>query len=155
MRDGTEQIGRLLTSLTRQWRSILDARLAPLGMSQARWQCLLNLSRAGTHLSQVELAERMGITPPSLVKLLDRLEEDGWISRCPEPGDRRAKRVALTAKAQDMVRHIEAEASHLREEILAGTTVAERKNFLAMLLRLEKRVEELRPRTSPPEEMSA
>lgn len=148
MNDGTEHTGRLFASITRNWRAILDARLAPLGMSEARWQCLLHLGRATAPLSQVELAERMNITPPSLVKLLDRLEEDGWLQRLPEPGDRRAKRIQLTEKARDMARRIEAEATKLREEIWKGTSKAERQAFVAMLQRLDQRLDELKPRTT-------
>lgn len=144
MSDGSEQIGRLISGLTRTWRSILDARLAPLGLSEARWQCLLHLSRADAPLSQVELADRMGIAPPTLVKLLDRLEEDGWVNRLPEPGDRRAKRIHLTNRARAMAQRIEAEASRLRQELLAGTTAAERQAFVAMLRHLEQRSEALR-----------
>ncbi len=152
MRGGTAQIGPLFSSITRHWRAILDARLAPLGLSEARWQCLLHLGRTGAALSQVDLAERMGITPPSLVKLLDRLEEDGWVRRLPEPGDRRAKRVELTDKARDMTRRIEAEAQRLRAEVWEGTTPAERQAFLAQLQRLDKRLDELKPRSCAAEE---
>ena len=155
MADGTEQMGRLIAGITRTWRGILDARLAPLGLSEARWQCLLHLGRSTTPLSQVELAERMGITPPSLVKLLDRLEEDEWLHRVPEPGDRRAKRIQLTDKAREMARHIEAEAARLRAELLEGTTAVERQAFMAMLRHLEQRAETLKPGIAPAGEETA
>lgn len=152
MSDGSEHIGRLVSGLTRTWRSILDARLAPLGLSEARWQCLLHLSRADAPLSQVELAERMGISPPTLVKLLDRLEEDDWVKRLPEPGDRRAKRIHLTDRARAMARRIEDEAARLRQELLAGTTADERRAFVAMLRHLEQRAEALRRSAHSPAE---
>ncbi|HET8729650.1 MAG TPA: MarR family transcriptional regulator [Moraxellaceae bacterium] len=148
-------MGRLIAGITRTWRGILDARLAPLGLSEARWQCLLHLGRSATPLSQVELADRMGITPPSLVKLLDRLEDDQWLHRVPEPGDRRAKRIELTAKAREMARHIEEEAARLRSELLEGTSIAERKAFMAMLRHLDQRAESLKPGTSPAGEETA
>lgn len=155
MSDGTEQIGRLIAGITRTLRAILDQRLAPLGLSEARWQCLLHLSRAGTPLSQVELAEHMGITPPSLVKLLDRLEEDGWLERLPEPGDRRAKRIHLTARAREMAQHIEAEAALLRRELLEDISPAELQVFVAMLQRLEQRATTLKAGTRSPQEDQA
>ncbi|MDI1300435.1 MAG: MarR family transcriptional regulator [bacterium] len=148
MSDGTEQIGRLFTSISKGWRAILDSRLAPLGMSEARWQCLLHLSRADHALSQVDLADAMGITPPSLVKLLDRLEEDGWVLRLAEPQDRRAKRIELTDKAREMARRIEDEAQLLRQEVWEGISVDERNVFLGVLLRLEKNIEQIKPQAS-------
>lgn len=155
MSDGIEQIGRLIAGITRTWRAILDERLAPLGLSEARWQCLLHLNRAGTPLSQVELADNMGIAPPSLVKLLDRLEEDGWLDRVPEPGDRRAKRLQLTAKARDMAQRIEAEASRLRQELFEGTSSTERQAFVTMLKRLDQRASTLKAAHRTPVEDQA
>lgn len=141
MADGTEKIGHLMKTIMKKWRVILDARLAGLGMSDARWQCLLHLGRAEGPLAQVELADAIGITPPSLVKLLDRLQEDGWIERLPEPQDRRAKRVGLTPKAQNMVQRIEDEALVLRKELWKGISASDRQIFLRVLERLDERMD--------------
>jgi MarR family transcriptional regulator for hemolysin len=141
MKDGTEHVGHLMRSLMKKWRAVMDGRLAHLGMSEARWQCLLHLGRNAASLPQVELAEAMGITPPSLVKLLDRLELDGWVERLPEPQDRRAKRVALTEKAHALVQFIEAEAQQLRQEIWEGVTPTQRQAFLQMLQHLERKMD--------------
>lgn len=154
MSDGTEETARLFMSLTKSWRGVLDSRLAPLGMSEARWQVLLHLSRADHVLSQVELADAMGITPPSVVKLLDRLEEDGWVLRITEPQDRRSKRIGLTDKAKDMARRIEDAARVLRQEVWEGISAAERQAFLGVLLRLEKKIEQIKPQASPEVETS-
>ncbi|MGC4088244.1 MAG: MarR family transcriptional regulator [Polyangiaceae bacterium] len=137
MSDGTEQIGYLMKSIIKKWRGTLDHRLARLGMSEARWFCLLHLGRAAAPMPQVELAEAMGITPPSLVKLLDRLEEDGWVERQPEPQDRRAKRVSLTPKAREMVKVIEDEAQQLRQEVWKGIPASDRQICLRVLQQLE------------------
>lgn len=135
--DGTEQIGYLMKAIIKKWRSTLDQRLAGIGMSEARWFCLLHLGRAEAPMPQVELAEAMGITPPSLVKLLDRLEEDGWVERLPEPQDRRAKRVNLTPKAHEMVKVIEDEAQQLRQEVWKGISASDRQTFLRVLQQLD------------------
>lgn len=51
-------------------------------------------------LVQRELAERIGIEGPTLVRLLDAMERDGWVIRVPSPNDRRQKVVKVTPKAQ-------------------------------------------------------
>ncbi|MDQ8037778.1 MAG: MarR family transcriptional regulator [Pedobacter sp.] len=141
--DGTEQIGYLMKAIIKKWRGTLDQRLASLGMSEARWFCLLHLGRAESPLPQVELAEAMGITPPSLVKLLDRLEEDGWVERLPEPQDRRAKRVNLTPKAHEMVKVIEDEAQKLRQEVWKGISASDRNICLRVLQQLESTLDSI------------
>lgn len=141
--DGTEQIGYLMKTIIKKWRSTLDSRLARLGMSEARWFCLLALGRAEAPMPQGQLAEAMGITPPSLVKLLDRLEEDGWVERLPEPQDRRAKRVGLTPKAQEMVKTIEDEAHALRQEVWKGISANDRQTFLRVLQHLDGSLDDI------------
>ncbi len=138
-----ERFGPLIFALTKAWRTTLDHRLAPLGLSEARWQCLLKLGRAGGPLPQVELADRMGITPPTLVKLLDRLEDDGLVLRQPEPGDRRAKRVQLTEKASALAQLVEREALRLREEVFAAISEEELEAAEKVINKLLARLEEV------------
>ena len=44
-----------------------------------------------------DLASRAGITPQSMGALVDELEELGYVERRPDPSDRRAKRIYMTA----------------------------------------------------------
>ena len=95
----SETFGLLLGETARAWRTRLDQRLRPLGLSQAKWLVLLHLNLAKADLTQRELSARLGIEGPSLVRLLDRMEADGWVERRVSPSDRRAKTVHPTAKA--------------------------------------------------------
>lgn len=147
MNAPSEKVGRLLFALTKNWRAVLDTRLAPLGLSEARWHCLLYLGRASEPLPQVELADRMGISPATLVRLLDRLEEDGLVERHPEPQDRRAKRVQLTGKARELATHVEAEARRLRAELYAAISQDELEALEQTLTRLQERLDEVKRQT--------
>src|SRR5205814_3776828 len=46
------------------------------------------------------LAERSGMTPQSMGELVDELERRGYVQRRPDPADRRAKPVFLTARGR-------------------------------------------------------
>src|SRR5690349_3882319 len=94
-RTDSESIGPLLHGTARAWRLQLDERLKPMGLSQAKWRTMLHLSMAGNALTQTESAARLGIEEPSLVTLLHRLEDDGWITRKSAQHDRRCKLVHL------------------------------------------------------------
>ena len=50
----------------------------------------------GTRLT--ELARRANITPQAMGELVDDLERMGYVTRRPDPGDRRAKRISLTRR---------------------------------------------------------
>jgi len=119
MSNEQEYFGMLLGETARSWRTKLDQRLRPLGLSQAKWLVLLHLSLAKQALTQKELSERLSIEGPSLVRLLDRMEKEGWVLRCSAQFDRRAKTVHQTDKAVDMTRKIKRIAKNVRHELLA------------------------------------
>jgi DNA-binding MarR family transcriptional regulator len=62
-------------------------------LSQAKWRTLAHLSRG--HLTQCDLAQRLGIEEPTLARLLGKLEQDRWIKRESAIHDRRCKTVHL------------------------------------------------------------
>ncbi len=137
----TEQFGILLGETARVWRSRLDQRLKPLGLSQAKWLVLLHLSHGGDKMIQKELAERIGIEGPTLVGLLDRMARDGWLERHESSEDRRSKTVHLTDKANDVLRHIRSVATQLRRELLSGMSPDDLRLCMQVLERVKERAE--------------
>ena len=115
-----EGVGFDLSRMARLWRSRLDERLAPLGLTQAKWVILLHLSKSQNHLPQRELVNRVGVEGPTLVRVLDGLERMGLIERRDCAQDRRSKIVHLAPAAEPLVRDIGRIAASLREEVLAG-----------------------------------
>ena len=115
-----EILGQLLHGTARAWRQKLDARLKPMGLSQAKWRTLMHLSLAEDALTQAEIAGRLGVEEPTVVTLLNRLEREGWVSRKNSARDRRCKMVVLGKRAQRAIEQINTEAHNLRHELLAG-----------------------------------
>ncbi|WP_252109755.1 MULTISPECIES: transcriptional regulator SlyA [unclassified Halomonas] len=113
-------IGFRLARLPHLWRSILDRRLAPLGLTQTRWVTLYHLWRLGEGHPQCDLAKVIGVEAPSLVRTLGQLEEQGLIERRACDNDRRSKRIFLTPKATPLLEKIDNVASQAREEMFAG-----------------------------------
>ena len=106
--------------VTRRWRKLLDERLKDLGVTQARWTTMVYLEQGGEGLTQRELAGLMAIENPTLVRLLDSLEEQNLIERRPCPRDRRARRLHLTENGRSFMNELTARADRLREEMLEG-----------------------------------
>lgn len=106
--------------VTRRWRKLLDERLKDLGVTQARWTTMFYLQRGGEGLTQRELAKLMAIENPTLVRLLDSLEQQDLIERRPCPNDRRARRLYLTPAGTSFMEVLNERAAELREEMLAG-----------------------------------
>ena len=116
--DVGEQFAIELGRVHRQWRKRLEERLKDTGLTQTRWLVLLHLSRTGP-LSQRDLAELLGIEGPTLVRVLDKLEQQRLVSRRASGEDRRVKRVHLEEAAHPLLAEITSIAAALRKELLA------------------------------------
>ena len=75
----------------------LNNELAGTGITLRQVQVLASLALHG-NLSQTDLANYLRIEPSTLVRILDRMERDGWIERCSAPDDRRKKIICPTEK---------------------------------------------------------
>jgi MarR family transcriptional regulator for hemolysin len=121
-RNQREHFGAYLGRVSRLWRTRIDERLGPLGLTQAKWLILLHLSQAGGAMPQKDLAESVGVEGPTVVRVLDGLERNGLIERRGREADRRAKTVHLTAQATKIQEDILRIVGGMREEILAGVS---------------------------------
>ena len=117
-----EKIGINLARAARLMRTRLDERLAPLGLTQAKWLILLYLFRSGGVMPQKEIAESIGVEGPTVVRVLDGLERMGLIERRDQPADRRTKDVHLTSQASMLLEQINRITTGWREEIWTGVS---------------------------------
>lgn len=129
-------LGNTIGLIARRWRAKMDARIASFGLTEARWRTVLHMARNGDGLTQKDLAARLGIEAPTLVRTLDWLEGEGLVERRPAPQDRRAKTVHLTAKAGPIIRAIEDVATGVRAEMMEGIPEAELATCLNVLGRI-------------------
>jgi DNA-binding MarR family transcriptional regulator len=74
------------------------------------------------------LRQVLGLTPSGAVRLLDRLEEAGYVSRRPG-ADARSIAVALTPAGRRAARRVAAARGAVLEEALAPLSAAERRTF--------------------------
>ncbi|UDM05945.1 transcriptional regulator SlyA [Halomonas sp. NyZ770] len=113
-------IGFRIARLPHLWRSIIDRRLAPLGLTQTRWVTLYHLWKLGEGNPQCDLARAIGVEAPSLVRTLGQLEEQGLVERRACDNDRRSKRIYLTPAAMPLLEQIDSVVLAARKEIFAG-----------------------------------
>lgn len=77
--------------------------LKPYGLTMTQSRILIFLrSRLGQHTTQKEVEEFLGVSHPTTVGLLKRLEGKGFIRTEVDPADRRMKLVFLTAKDREL-----------------------------------------------------
>jgi MarR family transcriptional regulator for hemolysin len=136
------ELGLILFGTARAWRTRLDQRLRPLGLSQGKWRTLIHLSQGGNELTQKELAERMGIEGPTMAGLLDRLQGDGWIERRGSAADRRCKTVHLQRRSKAVLNKIFNTAHDLRAELIDDISQGDLETCLRVLSRIREKAEQ-------------
>jgi len=100
-------------------RKAFTRRAASVGVTGAQWKVLFKLTlKPG--LRQTDLADLLDIEPITLTRIIDRLQEAGLVERTPDPTDRRAWRLQVTAKAQPVVGKLRAIADEMTAEAFAG-----------------------------------
>ncbi|HEY9450763.1 MAG TPA: MarR family transcriptional regulator [Gemmatimonadaceae bacterium] len=100
-------------------RRINGRALAPLGISAAQAYPLILISQ-NDGIRQGELAERLDIEGPTLVRTLDQLGAMGLVDRRPDPADQRAKTLHLTAAGEAMAARVEPVLHATRVRLLSG-----------------------------------
>ena len=119
-------IGFLLTDVSHLLRKVIDRRLQPQGLTRAQWAVLANLVKA-EGVTQSQLAEQLEIEKSTAGRLIDHMEDNGWVERRPIFGDRRSRGVHLTDKARPLITRIEKIILKTREESLRGLTDDEKR----------------------------
>lgn len=134
--DPERMLGFVIHDVSRLLRRRYEQYTRADGLGLTRTQCavLAHLARQ-EGVNQATLAQSLDIEPITLVRLLDRLQEAGFIQRKPDPQDRRAYVLELTAKARPILERIYGLAAKVYEEAQAGLTKAETDQLLSLLQR--------------------
>jgi MarR family transcriptional regulator for hemolysin len=135
------ELGIILFGTARAWRTKLDQRLRPLGLSQGKWRTLMHLSQGGNKLTQKEIAGRMGIEGATLAGLLDRLQIDGWIERRGSAEDRRCKTVHLQRRSKAVLDKIFNTAHDLRSELIENISQHDLETCITVLSKIKEKAE--------------
>ncbi len=136
--------GFLLKDVSRLYTRRFEARAQALSLTLPQCKTLAYLA-SNEGVSQKRLSELIEIDPMSLVRILDRMEADGWVQRRSDPEDRRARSLAITEKAKPIVAQIWELVGEVRGEALAGLAADERTRLVEMLERVHRNLLGLEP----------
>jgi len=121
-----------ITEISLMVTRIFNRRVKDMGLTRSQWQVLYLLYQHDGQ-TQTELAETLTMAKPPLGRVVDRLEEDGWVVRRDEPKDRRAKRVFLTQKVTPIIDPLETIVNEIGDIITSGLSNTDRKAFIKFL----------------------
>ncbi|MBI1418955.1 MAG: MarR family transcriptional regulator [Limimaricola sp.] len=130
--EGLERFGLLLHDCARLLRKRFEVHGRALGLSSAQWRLLVRLTREG-RATQARLAELMEVEPISVSRLVNRMEEAGWVTREADPLDKRIRLVVPTAKTEAAFADIKSVATTVYDEAMAGLSLEDRRRLVAGL----------------------
>lgn len=97
-----ESIGFLLKRAGHQLAITVDRKLAPFEMTHAQLGIFLKLLHSNANTA-ADLARELMMDTGAMTRMLDRLEEKGFVQRTRSNADRRIVEVALTMKGRQLV----------------------------------------------------
>jgi MarR family transcriptional regulator for hemolysin len=139
--DFQNSLGYWICATAKVYERAIHQELLPEGITHRQCQVLgwLALEK---ELSQVDLADCMGIEPPTLVRILDRMERDGLLTRESCEGDRRKKLIRALPKASTVWKKIAACARRVRERAGRGMSQLQKQELNDLLALVQQNLGE-------------
>ena len=119
MKIPSDSLGPLLHDAARLMHRRFEQQTADMGLSSAQWRLLIHVLREDG-ITQARLAEKLEIEPISVSRLLDRMEQAGWVRRIPHPTDRRVRQIVATEAAEAVGTRLKTSAESVYQEALSG-----------------------------------
>lgn len=139
--DAEKSLGFLLYDVSRLLRRDFDKRVQYLGLTQVQWRAISFIQRY-EGIKQVRLADYLEIRPMTLTRLLDRLQEGGWIERKPDQNDRRALRLYVTQKSLQLLENMHHHILETRQLALTGISPDEFETLTTLLKTIKNNLKE-------------
>lgn len=120
--------------------NLIDARvstyLKTFRLSPGKFNILMAVKHQGGEdgISQVEVSQRLIVTPSNMSKLLDKLEADGLVTRLPLAGDRRVHILKITPQGSRLLDEIWPGYTAVLKDLCASLDHPKQKMLAGLLL---------------------
>jgi DNA-binding MarR family transcriptional regulator len=128
-------LGAMLELLARQVVAAEQPTLAAHGLSMWGYIVLSALDHSPIR-TQAALAEAIGADKTRIIPTLDELQERGYIERIPDPDDRRARLLEITASGRSIKNASQVDIQRGEEQWLGQLSADDRTVFLRVLQQL-------------------
>jgi DNA-binding MarR family transcriptional regulator len=131
-------LAAMLAPLVRDMVAAEEPVLEAHGLTMWGYVVLSALDRSSIR-TQAALAAAIGADKTRIIRILDDLQDDGYIERRPDPDDRRARLLAITDAGRRVKDTVQNEIQRGEERWLGELSADERRTFLRVLERLTPR----------------
>ena len=130
-------LGTLIHDVAHLLRTDIDRRLSPYNLTRVKWLAL-GIIKNNPDITQAELAQEMELGFATVGKLIDRLEERGFVERVPNPTDRRSNHLMLTQASRSLLTDLDSVAKEFRKTALSSLSSNEVKGLNKGLLKIKE-----------------
>ncbi len=132
---------RLLTCTTLIENQVSSRLRNEFDTTLPRFDLMAQLARFPDGLLMSELSQRMMVSGGNITGITDNLERGEFVERVPQPQDRRAKKVRLTAKGRAAFDRMAAVHATWIQEWLGDLTIQEQQSIYTLLGKIKQHVE--------------
>ena len=132
-----ESINFLLRMICQAQRSQMSEALVEIGVYAGQEMFLWHLWQE-EGLTQSQLVERMCVQPPTVSKMLDRLEKAGLVERRPDAENSHLSRVYLTELGKVRQRDVRGIWTTMEQRLTQGLSIEERIVLRRLLLQVHE-----------------
>lgn len=120
----------------------VNAGIQGFDLTSAQLQMIFHLARQDK-ISQVVLAESMGMKKAATGVLVTRLEEKGLVRRHADTVDRRVNEILLTPKARRLLGPIMDSGYDILKDLMSGIEKEEEELLIDLLLRIKSNAQRM------------
>lgn len=140
---GECDIGFLFKQINIQLKKRIDKSLMEYDLTTSQSRVLFFIYfREKEKTSMKDIEEHLKVTHPTVIGIVKRLEEKGFVTTASDPKDRRVKLVSITPKTTKMIKKLDRHKRKIDENLLKGFTEQEAKEFRRMLFLIEDNLRE-------------
>lgn len=122
--------------VARAHRTLAASLLTQVGLHPGQEALLMELWDEDGR-TQANLAAALGVEPPTVTKMLQRMEASGLVDRRPDATDRRAIRVHLTPKGRKLKTKVDKLWTELQRRTVDGLSDRQQASLRSLLNSLE------------------
>lgn len=127
----------LVNQLNNSLQHDLDDKLKKYQLDIKSWPILFALWQE-EGISQTELSKRCDLAGYTITRLLDNLQELGFITRHQESDNRRTFKIFLTDTAKAMERDVLYEVERINTKFLSNLSMEHRQDFVDLLAKINR-----------------
>lgn len=130
-----EHIGKYIGELHRASGIYFSKKFSKFGIGSGQYVFLLNLYK-NSGITQEELTEKVKLDKATTARAIKKLEDEGYVSRVKKENDKRAYRLELTEKAENIKEEVYSIMEQWENKVRGCLTKEETEELINLLIKL-------------------